>query len=79
MEKMKLVVDGVEREFTQSEVQELIDQNGVLRQTNADLTKSVKCESDKAKTWWDLYQDEKKATARIRKAIEAAKTVLEMC
>jgi mevalonate pyrophosphate decarboxylase len=43
------------------------------------LKKESKEKDERGDMWWNSYQDEQKRNARIRKAIEAAKTVLEMC
>ena len=86
METMKLVICGEEQELTTQEVQEQLDS---LFKENLDLKKSLadsevlKTKLDEAKKsgdyWWNSYQDEQKKIGRIRKAVEAAKTVLEMC
>ena len=86
MEKMKLMICGEEQELTTKEVQEQLDS---LFKENADLKKSVadsevlKTKLDEAKKssdlWWNSYKEETARNTRIRKAVEAAKTVLEMC
>lgn len=86
METMKLMICGEEQELTTQEVQEQLDS---LFKENADLKKSVadseelKTKLDEAKKssdlWWNSYKEEQVRNARIRKAVEAAKTVLEMC
>lgn len=86
MEAMKLVICGEEQELTTQEVQEQLDslfkENSELRKAKAD-TDELKTKLDNAKKesdmWWNSYKEEQVRNARIRKAIEAAKTVLEMC
>ena len=83
---MKLVICGEEQELTTQEVQEQLDS---LFKENSDLKKAmadaddVKTKLDEAKKssdlWWNSYKEEQTRNARIRKAVEAAKTVLEMC
>ena len=76
METMKLIICGEEQELTTQEVQEQLDSlfNEIER-----LKKESKEKDERGDMWWNSYQDEQKRNARIRKAIEAAKTVLEMC
>ena len=76
METMKLIICGEEQELTTQEVQEQLDSlfNEIER-----LKKESKEKEERSDMWWNSYQDEQKRNARIRKAIEAAKTVLEMC
>ena len=86
METMKLVICGEEQELTTQEVQEQLDslfkENSELKKAMADADE-VKTKLDNAKKesdmWWNSYKEEQSRNARIRKAIEAAKTVLEMC
>ena len=83
---MKLVICGEEQELTTQEVQEQLDslfkENSDLKKAMADADE-VKTKLDNAKKesdmWWNSYKEEQTRNARIRKAIEAAKTVLEMC
>lgn len=76
METMKLIICGEEQELTTQEVQEQLDS---LFKEIERLKKESKEKEDRSDMWWNSYQDEQKRNARIRKAIEAAKTVLEMC
>ena len=76
METMKLNIFGEEKELTAQEVQEQLDS---LFKENSELKKENKQQKESSDMWWNSYQDEQKRNARIRKAIEAAKTVLEMC
>ena len=76
METMKLIICGEEQELTTQEVQEQIDS---LFKEIERLKKENKEKEERSDMWWNSYQDEQKRNARIRKAIEAAKTVLEMC
>lgn len=76
METMKLNICGEEQELTAQEVQEQLDS---LFKENSELKKENKQQKESSDMWWNSYQDEQKRNARIRKAIEAAKTVLEMC
>ena len=76
METMKLVICGEEQELTTQEVQEQLDS---LFKEIERLKKESKEKDERGDMWWNSYQDEQKRNARIRKAIEAAKTVLEMC
>ena len=76
METMKLIIFGEEQELTAQEVQEQLDS---LFKENSELKKENKQQKESSDMWWNSYQDEQKRNARIRKAIEAAKTVLEMC
>ncbi len=86
METMKLVICGEEQELTTQEVQEQLDslfkENSELKKAMADADE-VKTKLDNAKKesdmWWNSYKEEQTRNARIRKAVEAAKTVLEMC
>ena len=73
---MKLNICGEEQELTAQEVQEQLDS---LFKENSELKKENKQQKESSDMWWNSYQDEQKRNARIRKAIEAAKTVLEMC
>ena len=83
---MKLVICGEEQELTTQEVQEQLDslfkENSDLKKAMADADE-VKTKLDEAKKssdlWWNSYKEEQTRNARIRKAVEAAKTVLEMC
>ena len=83
---MKLVICGEEQELTTQEVQEQLDslfkENSDLKKAMADADE-VKTKLDEAKKssdlWWNSYKEEQERNARIRKAVEAAKTVLEMC
>lgn len=83
METMKLMYLGEELELTAQEVQnkldELVYENSQLELEKEELKKQLKEQQERGDTWWNSYQDEQKRNARIRKAIEAAKTVLEMC
>ena len=76
METMKLNICGEEQELTTQEVQEQLDS---LFKENSELKKENKQQKESSDMWWNSYQDEQKRNARIRKAIEAAKTVLELC
>ena len=76
METMKLNICGEYQELTAQEVQEQLDS---LFKENSELKKENKQQKESSDMWWNSYQDEQKRNARIRKAIEAAKTVLEMC
>ena len=86
METMKLTICGEEQELTTQEVQEQLDslfkENSELKKDLADM-EEMKAKLDEMKDssdyWWNSYKEEQKQKARIRKAIEAAKTVLEMC
>lgn len=73
---MKLNICGEEQELTAQEVQEQLDS---LFKENSELKKENKQQKESSDMWWNSYQDEQKRNARIRKAIEAAKTVLELC
>ena len=83
---MKLMICGEEQELTTQEVQEQLDslfkENSDLKKAMADADE-VKTKLDEAKKssdlWWNSYKEEQTRNARIRKAVEAAKTVLEMC
>ena len=83
---MKLVICGEEQELTTQEVQEQLDslfkENSDLKKAMADADE-VKTKLDEAKKssdlWWNSYKEEAARNTRIRKAVEAAKTVLEMC
>lgn len=83
METMKLMFLGKELELTAQEVQnkldELVYENSQLELEKEELKKQLKQQKESSDMWWNSYQDEQKRNARIRKAIEAAKTVLEMC
>ena len=76
METMKLIICGEEQELTTQEVQEQLDS---LFKEIERLKKENKEQKGSSDMWWNSYQDEQKRNERIRKAIEAAKTVLEMC
>jgi phosphoglycolate phosphatase-like HAD superfamily hydrolase len=76
METMTLIICGEEQELTAQEVQEQLDS---LFKEIERLKKESKEKDERGDMWWNSYQDEQKRNARIRKAIEAAKTVLEMC
>jgi phosphoglycolate phosphatase-like HAD superfamily hydrolase len=76
METMTLIICGEEQELTTQEVQEQLDS---LFKEIERLKKESKEKDERGDMWWNSYQDEQKRNARIRKAIEAAKTVLEMC
>ena len=75
--------EGEELELTTQEVQnkldELVYENSQLELEKVDLKNQLKAQQERCDMWWNSYQDEQKRNARIRKAIEAAKTVLEMC
>lgn len=73
---MTLIICGEEQELTAQEVQEQLDS---LFKEIERLKKESKEKDERGDMWWNSYQDEQKRNARIRKAIEAAKTVLEMC
>ena len=83
METMKLMFEGEELELTAQEVQnkldELVYENSQLELEKVDLKKQLKEQQERSDMWRNSYQDGQKRNARIRKAIEAAKTVLEMC
>ena len=83
METMTLMICGEEQELTAQEVQnkldELVYENSQLELEKEELKKQLKQQKESSDMWWNSYQDEQKRNARIRKAIEAAKTVLEMC
>ena len=83
METMTLIICGEEQELTAQEVQnkldELVYENSQLELEKEELKKQLKQQKESSDMWWNSYQDEQKRNARIRKAIEAAKTVLEMC
>jgi phosphoglycolate phosphatase-like HAD superfamily hydrolase len=70
------MICGEEQELTTQEVQEQLDS---LFKEIERLKKESKEKDERGDMWWNSYQDEQKRNARIRKAIEAAKTVLEMC
>ena len=76
METMTLIICGEEQELTAQEEQEQLDS---LFKENSELKKENKQQKESSDMWWNSYQDEQKRNARIRKAIEAAKTVLELC
>jgi phosphoglycolate phosphatase-like HAD superfamily hydrolase len=76
METMTLIICDEELELTAQEVQEQLDS---LFKEIERLKKESKEKDERGDMWWNSYQDEQKRNARIRKAIEAAKTVLEMC
>ena len=76
METMKLNICGEEQELTTQEVQEQLDS---LFKENSELKKENKQQKESSDMWWKSYLDEQKRNVRIHKAIEAAKTVLEMC
>ena len=76
METMTLIICGEEQELTAQEVQEQLDS---LFKEIERLKKESKEKDERGDMWWNSYQDEQKRNARIREAIEAAKTVLEMC
>ena len=76
METMKLNICGDEQELTTQEVQEQLDS---LFKEIERLKGDCKQQKESSDMWWNSYQDEQKRNARIRKAIEAAKTVLELC
>lgn len=71
-----MIICGEEQELTAQEVQEQLDS---LFKEIERLKKESKEKDERGDMWWNSYQDEQKRNARIRKAIEAAKTVLEMC
>ena len=83
METMTLMYLGEELELTAQEVQNKLDdlvyENSQLELEKEELKKQLKEQKGSSDMWWNSYQDEQKRNARIRKAIEAAKTVLEMC
>ena len=72
---MTLNICGEEQELTAQEVQEQLDS---LFKEIERLKKECKEKDERADMWWNSYQDEQKRNARIRKAIEAAKTVLDL-
>ena len=76
METMKLNIFGEEQELTTLEVQEQLDS---LFKEIVRLKGDCMQQKESSDMWWNSYQDEQKRNARIRKAIEAAKTVLELC
>ena len=86
METMELIICGEKQELTAQEVQEQLDslfkENSELKKDLANV-EDLKAKLDDVKKssdyWWNSYKDEQNNNARIRKAIEAAKTVLEMC
>ena len=71
-----MIICGEEQELTAQEVQEQLDS---LFKEIERLKGDCKQQKESGDMWWNSYQDEQKRNARIRKAIEAAKTVLEMC
>lgn len=73
---MKLTICGEEQELTAQEVQEQLDS---LFKEIERLKKENNQQKESSDMWWNRYQYEQKRNARIRKAIEAAKKVLEMC
>ena len=83
METMTLMYLGEELELTAQEVQNKLDdlvyENSQLELEKEESKKQLKEQKGSSDMWWNSYQDEQKRNARIRKAIEAAKTVLEMC
>lgn len=83
MEKMKLMYLGEELELTAQEVQDklndLVYEISQLENEKKKLESDCRQQKESSDMWWNSYQDEQKRNARIRKAIEAAKTVLEMC
>lgn len=83
METMKLMYLGKEQELTAQEVQNKLDdlvyENSQLELEKEELKKQLNQQKESSDMWCNSYQDEQKRNARIRKAIEAAKTVLEMC
>lgn len=83
METMKLMYLGKEQELTAQEVQNKLDdlvyENSQLELEKEELKKQLNQQKESSDMWWNSYQDEQRRNARIRKAIEAAKTVLEMC
>jgi len=76
MEKMTLIICGEEQELTTQEVQEQLDS---LFKEIERLKEESKEKDERGDMWWNSYQDALKSNARIRKSIEAAKTILEMC
>lgn len=80
---MKLMLYGKEQELdvkgVQNRLDELVYENSQLELEKDELKKQLKQQKESSDMWWNSYQDEQKRNARIRKAIEAAKTVLEMC
>ena len=78
-----MMFKGEELELTTQEVQnkldELVYENSQLELEKVDLKNQLDAQQERSDMWWNSYQDEQKRNARIRKAIEAAKTVLEMC
>lgn len=83
---MKLTICGEEQELTAQEVQEQLDslfkENSELKKDLADM-EEMKAKLDEMKDssdyWLNSYKEEQKQKARIRKAIEEAMTLLEMC
>ena len=73
---MKLNIFGEEQELTAQEVQEQLDS---LFKEIERLKSDCKQQKESSDMKWNSYQDEQKRNARIRKAIEAVKTVLELC
>ena len=71
-----MIICGEEQELTTQEVQEQLDS---LFKEIERLKKENKEKQEHTDMWWNSYLDEQKRNARIRKTIEAAKTVLEMC
>lgn len=71
-----MTICGEEQELTAQEVQEQLDS---LFKEIERIKKENKQLKESSDMWWNSYQDEQKRNARIRKAIEAAKTVLELC
>ena len=76
METMKLNIFGEEQELTAQEVQEQLDS---LFKEIERLKGDCKQQKESSDMWWKSYLDEQKCNVRIRKTIEAVKTVLEMC
>ena len=76
METMTLIICGEEQELTTQEVQEQLDS---LFKEIERLKKECKEKDERADMWWNSYLNEQKCNVRIRKNIEAVKTVLEMC
>ena len=68
-----------EIERLKNENKELQEENDDFAKANDELKSQCKEKDERGDMWWNSYQDEQKRNARIRKAIEAAKTVLEMC
>ena len=73
---MTLIICGEEQELTTQEVQEQLDS---LFKEIERLKEESKEKDERGDMWWNSYQDALKSNARIRKSIEAAKTILEMC